>query len=138
MKEHLERKLGRVLLSHKGVLHVHVDRESFDKYPPIGRERRVAWTVTKGQGGSVSQGGSGIRHGKGLNFVYRSLGHIAMAGAIQKDAVPTGAPTTLDAFKRCSCDLQEGCTLPKWHRGLCSVPGTFSLPKRQKKAADRR
>ena len=56
----------------------------------------------------------------------------------QEDAVPTGAPTPLDAFKQGPCDIQAGCTLPKWHRCPCSVPETFSLPRRQKKAADRR
>jgi hypothetical protein len=52
-----------------------------------------------------------------------------------EDAVPTGAPTPLGAFKQGPCDIQAGCTLPKWHRGPCSVPPTFSLPKRQKKDA---
>ena len=56
-----------------------------------------------------------------------------MAGAQHKDA----APASQDAFT--PCDVQEGCTLPKWHTYLngspCCVPPTFTLSKRPRKDA---
>ena len=60
-----------------------------------------------------------------------------MAGEIQNHAaVPTGAPTSQDAFKWGPCDIQKGCTLGKWHKEpMCSVQFTEDRPKRQKKDA---
>jgi len=57
-----------------------------------------------------------------------------MAGEIQNHAaVPTGAPTSQDAFKWGPCDIQTGCTLGKWHKEpMCCVQFTEDRPKRQK------